>query len=66
MDEARFRAILTSAGFEKVVQQHDSAKLSYWLLERVDDNAGWDGKKFKKVEVRKGKGRFNNFSIVIR
>jgi hypothetical protein len=49
-----------------VVQQHTSGKLAYWLVERVDDNAGWDGKKWKKVECRKGKGRMNNFSIVIK
>lgn len=59
---ARLESILRSLGFAKV-RQHDSAKLTYYLLERVDGGRG-DGRSWKRKEVRKGVQR-NNFAILV-
>lgn len=58
-----FKSMLRSFGFGAVLKQHDSAKLSYWLLQRDGAEAGWDGQTFKKAEIRAGVKR-NNFAIV--
>ncbi|GAA5968850.1 hypothetical protein JCM11641_000756 [Rhodosporidiobolus odoratus] len=56
------RSILTSTGWS-VAKQHDSAKLTYWLLKRSEE--GPDGKEWKREEVRTGVGR-NNFVVVVK
>ncbi|GAA5849829.1 hypothetical protein JCM8547_000579 [Rhodosporidiobolus lusitaniae] len=58
----RLRAILTSTGWD-VAQQHDSAKLTYWLLRR--NERGPDGRAWKRVQVREGAQR-NNFVVVVK
>ncbi|GAA6027745.1 hypothetical protein JCM8097_008013 [Rhodosporidiobolus ruineniae] len=58
----RLRLILTSTGWD-VAQQHDSAKLTYWLLRR--SQAGPDGQAWKRESVREGVSR-NNFVIVVK
>lgn len=60
VDHERFRGILKTLGWEPVVQ-HDSAKLTHWLLQRCDG----DGKEWKRQEVRGGAKR-NNFCIVVK
>lgn len=60
----RLRAMLASCGFEKVVAQHDSPKLTYWLVQRTRES-GWDGTTWRKEEVRAGVKR-NNFCIQVK
>lgn len=62
MTHARLTSILLTCGWAPV-RQHDSAKLTYWLLKRVGDGRG-DGKSWKREEVRAGVHR-NNFCIVV-
>jgi hypothetical protein len=52
---SRLQSILTTLGW-KVVRRHDSAKLTYWLLQPDGDGRG-DGRKWKKEEVRPGASR---------
>jgi 25S rRNA (adenine2142-N1)-methyltransferase len=59
MNHERLRSILATTGW-KEVRQHDSAKLTYWLLEKTTG----DDKVWKKEELRKGAGK-NNFCIVL-
>lgn len=60
-----FTKMLSSFGFGTLLKQHDSAKLSYWLLQRDGPDAGWDGTEFKKKEIRSGVKR-NNFAITMK
>jgi len=60
----RFQAMLASCGFGKVIKQHDSAKLTYWIIERTRES-GWDGTVFRKEEVLAGVKR-NNFAILVK
>ncbi|KAL8277414.1 hypothetical protein RQP46_010136 [Phenoliferia psychrophenolica] len=61
MTHERLEGILATTGWAKA-KQHDSAKLTYWLLKRTEGER--DGKVWKKEEVRKGVRR-NNFCIVV-
>ena len=61
MTHERLEGILATTGWAKA-KQHDSAKLTYWLLKRSEGER--DGKVWKKEEVRKGVRR-NNFCIVV-
>ncbi|KAI9021081.1 putative methyltransferase-domain-containing protein [Hyaloraphidium curvatum] len=60
MDHDRFRAILRTLGFEEVAQ-HDSSRLTHWLLKRCKG----DSRKWKREEIRGGVKR-NNFVIVVK
>jgi hypothetical protein len=62
LSPALFRKILASTGWD-VAKQHDSAKLTYWLLKRSGKD--WDGKGWKRESVREGAQR-NNFVIVVK
>ncbi|GAA5830853.1 hypothetical protein JCM11251_001098 [Rhodosporidiobolus azoricus] len=62
MTPDRLRQILTSTGWE-VAQQHDSSKLTHWLLRRSEQ--GPDGQVWKRENMREGVMR-NNFVIVVR
>lgn len=62
-DHERLRAILTSCGWGNVVRQHDSAKLTHWLCKETSKK--WDGKVWKKEEIKKGIS-LNNFCINVR
>ena len=64
LSHALFRTMLNSLGFGKVIAQHDSLKLTHWLVQRTEVR-GWDGTCFKKTEVRGGVER-NNFCIVVK
>ncbi|KAK4055956.1 25S rRNA (adenine2142-N1)-methyltransferase [Microbotryomycetes sp. JL221] len=55
----RLNAILSSCGWQSV-KQHDSAKLSFWLLKRIKSN----GQTCKREQVRTGAQR-NNFCIIV-
>lgn len=67
LSHARLTSILTSTGWT-VERQHDSAKLTYWLLKRSGEERGEgedrDGKEWKREVVRKGAQR-NNFCILV-
>lgn len=63
LSHARLTSILTSTGWT-VERQHDSAKLTYWLLKRADGGEKGDGKEWKREVVRKGAQR-NNFCILV-
>ncbi|KAK4698705.1 25S rRNA (adenine2142-N1)-methyltransferase, partial [Phenoliferia sp. Uapishka_3] len=63
MTHERLEGILTTTGWSKA-KQHDSAKLTYWLLKRTEGEGNRDGKIWKKEEVRKGVRR-NNFCITV-
>ncbi|GAA5859947.1 hypothetical protein JCM1840_001811 [Sporobolomyces johnsonii] len=59
-----FRSILASTGWD-VIKQHDSAKLTYWLVRQREADAEGkrgDGKVWKREEVRAGVHR-NNFTV---
>ncbi|GAA5939704.1 hypothetical protein JCM1841_002948 [Sporobolomyces salmonicolor] len=59
-----FRSILASTGWD-VIKQHDSAKLTYWLVRQKEadaDGKRGDGKVWKREEVRAGVHR-NNFTV---
>lgn len=60
LNHDRWTAILATLGFAPV-RQHDSAKLTFWLLKRTHAP---DGKVWKREEVRGGVHR-NNFTIVV-
>ena len=62
MTHARLTSILETCGWAPV-RQHDSAKLTYWLLKRIGDGRG-NSKSWRKEEVRAGVHR-NNFCIVV-
>ncbi|GAA6020803.1 hypothetical protein JCM10207_001662 [Rhodosporidiobolus poonsookiae] len=70
MTHARLESILTSTGYEKV-KQHDSAKLTYWLVRRTppaaegEEPGKGDGQQWKREQVREGVQR-NNFVIVVK
>ncbi|GAA5821934.1 hypothetical protein JCM3770_003582, partial [Rhodotorula araucariae] len=59
LSHERLTALLASTGW-KMVKQHDSARLTYWLVQRTAD--GPDGNEWKREQVRKGAQR-NNFVI---
>ena len=60
LNHERWTAILATLGFAPV-RQHDSAKLTFWLLKRTHAP---DTKVWKREEVRGGVHR-NNFTIVV-
>lgn len=60
-----FKSMLASFGFSHILKQRDSAKLSYWLLQRDGEHAAWDGTVWRKKEVHPGLAR-NNFAITIK
>ncbi|GAA5885803.1 hypothetical protein JCM6882_007567 [Rhodosporidiobolus microsporus] len=62
MTPDRLRSILASTGWDVAVQ-HDSAKLTHWLLRRSEK--GPDGVAWKRESVREGVSR-NNFVIVVK
>ena len=62
-DHTRLRAILKSCGWGNVVRQHDSARLTHWLCKETSKD--WDGKVWKKEEIKKGVS-LNNFCIIVR
>ncbi|BGP39597.1 25S rRNA (adenine2142-N1)-methyltransferase [Rhodotorula kratochvilovae] len=62
LSHERLTALLASTGW-KTVKQHDSARLTYWLVQRTEE--GPDGKEWKREQVRKGASR-NNFVIVVK
>jgi len=61
LNHERWTGILATLGFTPV-RQHDSAKLTFWLLKRT--HAASDGRLWKREEVRAGVHR-NNFTIVV-
>lgn len=63
MDNDRLTGILATLGWTSV-KQHDSNRLTFWLLKKLGDGKG-DEKIWKKEEVRSGAQR-NNFCIVVR
>ncbi|KWU41086.1 hypothetical protein RHOSPDRAFT_11898, partial [Rhodotorula sp. JG-1b] len=66
LSHARLTSILTSTGWT-VERQHDSAKLTYWLLRRSGERGEGedrDGKEWKREVVRKGAQR-NNFCVLV-
>lgn len=74
LSHAHLTAILESTGWS-VERQHDSAKLTYWLLRRrraageeaegESPESNGDGKEWKRTVLRKGAKR-NNFCIVVK
>ena len=66
LSHARLTSLLTSTGWT-VERQHDSAKLTYWLLKRSGERGEGedrDGKEWKREVVRKGAQR-NNFCVLV-
>ncbi|POY74271.1 hypothetical protein BMF94_2709 [Rhodotorula taiwanensis] len=66
LSHARLTSILESTGWT-VQRQHDSAKLTYWLVKRSGETGQGedrDGKEWKREGVRKGAQR-NNFCVVV-
>lgn len=66
LSHARLTSLLTSTGWT-VERQHDSAKLTYWLLRRSGERGEGeerDGKEWKREVVRKGAQR-NNFCVLV-
>ncbi|GAA5880456.1 hypothetical protein JCM3774_005199 [Rhodotorula dairenensis] len=66
LSHARLTSILTSTGWT-VARQHDSAKLTYWLLRRSGTEGTGedrDGREWKREVVRKGAQR-NNFCVLV-
>ncbi|GJN88961.1 hypothetical protein Rhopal_001932-T1 [Rhodotorula paludigena] len=66
LSHARLTALLGSTGWS-VVRQHDSAKLTYWLVRRsgARGEGERDGREWKREVVRAGAQR-NNFAILVR
>ena len=62
LDEEKLKEIMTNLGYNRV-RSKMSAKLVYYLW-RYDEISKEKGKKFKKMDVRKGASR-NNFAIVM-
>lgn len=61
LDHERLRQILASVGFDQVVRQNDTAKLSFWLVRRADELPERDALvAWRKTDVRHGVGSFNN------
>lgn len=66
LSHARLTELLASTGWT-VSRQHDSAKLTYWLLKRsgaLGTGEDRDGREWKREVVRKGAQR-NNFCILV-
>ncbi|GAA5990864.1 hypothetical protein JCM10908_000054 [Rhodotorula pacifica] len=66
LSHARLTSLLTSTGWT-LKRQHDSAKLTYWLLQRSGgkgEGEERDGKEWKREVVRKGAQR-NNFCVLV-
>ena len=61
LDHDHLRRILASVGFDDVVRQRDTAKLTFWLVRRSEtlpDRAAMPV--WRKTDVRHGVGSFNN------
>lgn len=58
MDQDRMTAIFTTLGWA-AVKQHDSRRLTFWLLKKDGDGAG-DDKLWKKEQLE---GQFESFSV---
>ena len=61
LDHDHLRRILASVGFDDVVRQRDTAKLTFWLVRRSETLPNRAAiPVWRKSEVRRGVGSFNN------
>lgn len=59
------RALLASCGWDDIVCQDDSARLTRWLVHASSPKPRWDGEAWPKQELRVG-AQLNNFCIVVK